>query len=91
MFPMEWLTACVVPSASSDFSETDRQTLIEELGSDFVNLSAEWSSLKDKITPQDEIWEFDTPAEYWASLCGRSGIALVRDANVIATITIEMN
>lgn len=90
MLPVEWLTECVVPRASCDLSEAARQALIAELGSGFFNLKTEWSS-KDQITSLDEIWEFDSPGEYWESLCGSSGIALVRGPKVIAEITCEMN
>jgi len=91
MLPVEWLTECVVPRASCDLSEAARQALIVELGSGFLNLATEWSSFNDQITSFDEIWEFDSPAEYWDSLCGSSGIALIRDQKVIAEITCEMN
>ena len=91
MLPMQWLTQCVVPRASCDLPQAVRQALISELGSGFGNLAAEWSSFKDQITPLDQIWVYESPAEYWDSLCGSSGIALVRDQKVIAEITCEMN
>lgn len=91
MLPIEWLTHCVVPRASNRLSEEARQALIMKLGAGFLNLADEWSLLEGQITPLDEIWEFDSPAEYWASLCGSSGIALVRGQKVIAEITCEMN
>ncbi len=91
MPPIEWLTECIVPRASSEFSEKERVTLIGNLGAGFVNLSAQWSAFESQISPLDEIWEYDSPAEYWNSLCGSSGIALVRGQKIIAEITIEMN
>ena len=91
MLPIEWLTECVVARASSDFSEEARQDLILKLGSGFINLTDEWSSFATQITPLDEIWEYESPVEYWDSLCGSSGIALVRGQKVIAEITCEMN
>lgn len=91
MLPVDWLTECVVPRASCDLSEAARQALIVELGSGFFNLGTEWSLFNDQITSLDEIWEFDSPGEYWESFCGSSGIALVRGPKVIAAITCEMN
>ena len=91
MLPVEWLTECVVARASDELSEVDRQALIAKLGLEFVNMDIEWSSFKSEITPLDEIWEFDSPGEYWESFCGSSGIALVRGQKVIAEITCEMN
>lgn len=91
MLPIEWLTECIVPRVSPALSEEKRDTLIEKVGAGFVNLSAQWSAFESQITPLDEIWEYDSPAEYWGSLCGSSGIALVRGHKIIAEITIEMN
>lgn len=34
----------------------------------------------------DELWRFRTPAETWASKCGRAGFALVRGDNVVYAI-----
>ena len=63
----------------------------KDLGASFVNLATQWLSFESQITPLDEIWEYDSPAEHWNSLCGSSGIALVRGQQIIAEITIEMN
>ena len=43
------------------------------------------------MVANDEIWDFDSPGDYWDSLCGRSGVALVRNDKIIYTITSEMN
>ena len=43
------------------------------------------------MMPGDEIWEFDSPGEYWASLAGEAGIVLVRDDTAVFFITTERN
>ena len=91
MPPIEWLTKCLVPRTSPEFSSDCRQGLIKDLGASFVNLATQWLSFESQITPLDEIWEYDSPAEHWNSLCGSSGIALVRGQQIIAEIIIEMN
>ncbi|MDD9724676.1 hypothetical protein PVV74_04335 [Roseovarius sp. SK2] len=36
----------------------------------------------------DELWEFSTPDEFWESMCGRKGVALLRGRKIIdATVT----
>lgn len=50
-----------------------------------------WVHLRSLMVANDEIWDFDSPGDYWDSLCGRSGVALVRNDKIIYTITSEMN
>ncbi len=38
-----------------------------------------------KLKPKDEIWFYASPPETWARLCGRSGLALVRNGRIIRT------
>lgn len=50
-----------------------------------------WRRLKERMQPGDELWEFSSPPESWAHLAGRSGIALLRDGQVIGSIITRMN
>ena len=91
MIPSDWLIRCVMASVSSDTSTTDRQSALTELAKKLGGRRTEWSKLFEKMQMGDEVWEFDTPIEYWDSLCGRSGVALVRDGCVVAEVKIDMN
>jgi hypothetical protein len=51
----------------------------------------EWAHFKLLVKPGDEIWEYDSPGDYWSSLCGRAGIALVRGDEIIFDIVTMMN
>ena len=48
-------------------------------------------AFKARMTDRDELWEFDSPAEYWEGLAGREGVALVRDGQPIAYVVTLMN
>lgn len=91
MIPSDWLVRCVMASSASDVSATDRQYALDDLAEKLGGRRTDWMQISEKIQLGDELWEFDSPIEYWESLCGSSGVALVRDGCVIAEVTIEMN
>lgn len=62
-----------------------------QLAKPFSFLNSEWEAMKSRIEPGDELWEFDSPAETWTALCGRSGVALVRAGKVVEVLVTEMN
>jgi hypothetical protein len=51
----------------------------------------EWTKLKSIMVVGDEIWEYDSPADYWDSMCGEAGLALVRNGHVVFVIVTEQN
>jgi hypothetical protein len=51
----------------------------------------DWLKIDTMKQDGDEIWRFDSPIEYWDSLCGRAGIALVRKKRVVLSIVTFMN
>ena len=89
--PQEWLTKKLVCGTSDLLLQTERDQKISEISSGFVNLWPEWKNFFGEIRLDDEIWEFDSPGDYWVSLCGRAGIALVRAGKPITGIVTEMN
>jgi hypothetical protein len=91
MIPSDWLVRCVMASGSSDTSTTDRQSALDDLAKKLGGRRTDWMQLSEKIQLGDELWEFDSPIEYWDSLSGSSGVALVRDGCVVAEVTIDMN
>ncbi len=50
----------------------------------------QWMDLKSRIEKGDELWEFCSPPKTWEDLCGRAGVCIVRDGEVIdSIITLE--
>ncbi len=63
----------------------------KDLSLPFGYLYGEWLQLKSMLEPGDEIWEFQSPSEYWESLCGSAGVVLLRKGLVIFSIETEFN
>jgi len=53
--------------------------------------NSEWKQLIAQMTEGDELWKFCSPEETWRNLCGREGIALVRDDQIINFIVTKLN
>lgn len=89
--PKEWLTKCLVSRETKLFTQIERDEKIKEIEIRFINLRSEWERAFGEIGNEDEIWEFDSPSDHWASLCGRAGVALVKAGQPISGIVVEMN
>jgi hypothetical protein len=50
-----------------------------------------WKELLAGRAEGDELWEFCSPPESWQHRAGRTGIALVRDGEIIDSIVTVMN
>ena len=44
-----------------------------------------------QMQPDDELWEFRSPASTWQHLCGREGLVLLRQGKVVAQVLTAMN
>lgn len=76
--------------------ECEREHLVEDerLGPAPVPFGFQyqkWLNVKRQIKKGDELWEFSSPPETWADLCGRAGICIVRDGDIIDSIVTMMN
>jgi hypothetical protein len=49
----------------------------------------EW--VETNLRSGDELWEYDTGGETWATLCGEMGYAIVRSGKVVEFETLMMN
>lgn len=74
--PIEWLVT---------------RTSIGALDGTDIRRHRDWRSIAARMTERDELWEFNSPPEYWEGLAGRMGIVLVRDGRPIAHIVTAMN
>ena len=53
--------------------------------------NARWVEFKRSIREGDVLVKLDSPAEYWASLRGWSGYAIVRDGEIAESLAIVVN
>ncbi len=86
----EWL------KSKTTVEECERKYLVEDerLGPvpvPFGFQHREWVNFKRQIQEVDELWEFSNPPEMWENLCGRAGICIVRDGEIIDSIITVMN
>jgi len=51
----------------------------------------QWAPFGEQVKAGDELWTFASPSWTWQSLCGRGGLALVRNGEIIATHVIWMS
>ncbi|MBN1552134.1 hypothetical protein JW979_11715 [bacterium] len=90
LVPMEWLTV------KTTIAEAEQKNMVADnhLGSQpvpFGFMNDEWQKFKDTIQKGDELWEFDSPEEYWMGLSGSAGLCIVRKGTVIDVIFTKMN
>tara|TARA_Y100001934_G_scaffold246649_1_gene305878 strand:- start:249 stop:566 length:318 start_codon:yes stop_codon:yes gene_type:complete len=60
----------------------------EQLEHRHPDLSREWS---EEIADGAETWFYRSPDEFWEGMCGREGIALVKDGEVLKADCTAMN
>lgn len=81
-----WLTTRL----TIDEAEAANAVQHEHLGPDPVPFGFQneaWERMKADLRPGDELWEFCSPPDSWKNLCGRKGIAIVRDGTTVAHLT----
>lgn len=50
-----------------------------------------WLELLDQMEEGDELWTFSSSPGTWRSLCGRAGVALVRNGKIVDSLVTAMN
>lgn len=74
--------------------EQEHMVKEERLGPDPVLFGFQnsiWMEFQKQIREGDELWNFSSPAESWWELCGRAGIALVRNGEIEDSFVTMMN
>lgn len=89
------------PNLIRQFTVDDEGKFIPTLNSRAVNepklrlpfgyCNSQWESMKAKMQPGDELWEFRSPEWTWEALVGRAGVVLLREGQEIAWIITSMN
>lgn len=85
-----WLTAKL------SIKEAESKNMVQNanLGLDplpFGYCNKEWKKLLELMEDGDELWEYCSPRESWGNLCGRAGIALVRNGVVLSSLLTLIN
>jgi hypothetical protein len=86
----EWLKKKITDSET----EAEHMVSTPRLGPSpipFGFLNARWRAFVAKMQEADELWTFSSSGESWQHLCGRAGISLVRNGEIIDSIVTRMN
>ena len=86
----EWLQLKLTVREAEDKHMVHHRNLSRK-GVPFGFQNSEWMELLIEMIEGDELWEFCSPEETWRNLCGREGIALVRDEKIIRLIVTRLN
>lgn len=57
----------------------------------FGFIRGEWLNFKKQIRHGDQLWKYCSSGESWEHLAGREGLCIVRDGEIVASITTCMN
>ncbi len=82
LVPQEWLQRKIsVREAEAKYMVLDKR--LGDKGVPFGFINRRWKALLAMMIKRDELWEFRSEEWTWPHLCGREGIALVRNGKVI--------
>jgi hypothetical protein len=70
---------------------SNRLVSFPEIGIRDYQVDLENVNLLQNLQSSDELWIYSSPKEDWDTLCGRAGIAQVRDNQIIDSYGIFMN
>ena len=86
----EWLSRKVtIEEVEQEHSVTDSRLGPEPVPFGFSNDS--WVRVIGRREEGDELWEFNSPPDTWANLCGRAGVCLVQDGWIVDAVITKMN
>lgn len=101
MIPKNWLQSRIdIKTAEIENTPSNEDINLKEksdpgydpiLDLPFGYANNEWKRMLSATLPSDQLWNFSSSREDWQMLCGRAGIAIVRDGNIIDYILTEIN
>lgn len=50
-----------------------------------------WKLIESKISPEDKIFYYSTPLEYWTALAGQDGVAVIRDCKIVYVLVLSQS
>jgi len=86
----EWLKRTI----TVEKAEQKNIVKLDSLGPEpvtFGYLHNEWLKLKENIREGDVLWEFRSPKKTWVEYCGRQGVCLVRNDEIVYSIVTRLN
>ena len=87
---IEWLTKKItLEQAETDYLLQDDRISPYPVPFGFYN--HQWKQLKSEMKDGDELWLFSSPIESWTNMCGRGGICIVRNGEVVKSMVTVMN
>lgn len=89
--PKEWLTRLLLPAESQNYSREERQKLLGEIKAQNCSENHRSDRFWTCLEGQDELWEYDTPFEYWESLAGENGLVIVRGGFGVQVLPLVWN
>jgi hypothetical protein len=86
----EWLTK-ETTFKEAEFANSVRDGRLGAKPVPFGFQNAKWVEFRGKFREGDEIWEFTSPPDTWQHLCGRAGVSIVRNGEIVDSFVTVMN
>ena len=51
----------------------------------------EWKPFIEKLLPNDELWFYRLPSEFWQRMKGHQGYAIMREGKIISKVMTKWN
>ena len=83
----EWLKS----KLDTDLFLSDGLISFPEIGIRDYQVDLENVEMLGSLQSGDEVWIFSSPKDDWESMCGRAGLALVRDNEIVGSYVIFVN
>ncbi len=78
--PTEWLTQRVENRPTAQHRDLAPMAALR--------IRREWEKLRASAAEGDEVWAFANPSNTWKRLGKQTGYALVRDGEIVASVTV---
>lgn len=77
--------------AGIDLSEDNKRKLLERSEQLKRWETTRWLPFIADLMPDDEVWGFRSPPDTWTNFCGCAGYAVLRDGQIIRSLTTMRN
>lgn len=94
---LEWLTdRCETLAAHAirfremadlELSDENKRKLLERSEQLKQWEMTKWNPFVADLLPDDEVWRFRSPPQTWSNFCGCAGYVVLRDGQIIRTLT----
>ena len=88
---VSWLTKMVIKMVRDPQNMSLTIAKLDQIEQTMSLMFDEWTAFRSEIQEGDEVWEYDAPSDYWNTLCGSAGLALVRNGLIVRVLETEIN